>query len=733
MAEQRIVQLRAQLDQYSHQYYVLDQPTVPDAEYDRLFNQLLALEAQYPHLLTPASPTQRVGGAVRGGFATVRHSAAMLSLQNAFSENDVRDFDRRVAVALNLPEAAALAIAYSTELKFDGLAISLRYQKGLLAQAATRGDGSTGEDVTANIRTVRAVPLRLRGDSFPELLEVRGEVLMYKSDFAALNARQIDQGFKEFVNPRNAAAGSLRQLDPAMTAARPLRFFAYGIGPWHGQAADEPISHAKLLDYLQSLGLPVSPMRSVVQGADGLLAAYQQIGQARAALPFEIDGVVYKLDDRRKYEQVGYVARAPRFAVAHKFAPQEALTEVLDIEVQVGRTGALTPVARLAPVFVGGTTVSNATLHNDDEIRRKDIRIGDTVIVRRAGDVIPEVVAAVLERRPAQARQFVMPSQCPVCASPVVREVGEAAYRCIGGLVCGAQRKQALLHFASRRAMDIEGLGDKLLERLVDLNWVKTPADVYALDPVQLAGLDRFGEKSAAKLIAAIDQSKRRPLGRFLFALGIRHVGEEVARQLAQEYRSLDALLALDWPAQQQAKAQIVKENQHRKRAQEPLLAVPLEGIGPEITDSLASYFSTPGNRDVIQQLQDRGVVPVAVALAASGDGAAELGESSVPTIALAAGPLAAGPLAGSHAGSLAGKTFVLTGTLPNLSRDQAADRLRAAGATVSSSVSRKTSFVVAGADAGGKLDRAIELKVAVLDEAQMLALLTTTVTAMPQ
>lgn len=700
-ALERVAELRGLLERYNFEYYVLDAPTVPDAEYDSLFRELQALERDHPELIVPTSPTQRVGGAPAAGFGEVAHAQPMLSLGNAFEDDEVVAFDRRVRDALGL--LGDELVTYSTELKYDGLAISLRYEHGELVLGATRGDGTTGEDVTRNVRTVRAIPLRLRtrgNISTPEVLEVRGEVLMFKADFERMNARQRDAGEREFVNPRNAAAGALRQLDAAVTATRPLRFFAYGIGEIRG--AKVPDTHAALLDWLAAFGLPVGHERRVVQGAQGLLEFFRAMRERRAGLAYEIDGVVYKVNRRDWQERIGYVARAPRFAIAHKFPAEEAVTELLDIEVQVGRTGVLTPVARLKPVFVGGTTVSNATLHNEDEVRRKDLLIGDTVVVRRAGDVIPEVVRALPERRPPldtiafslTRRAFTMPERCPVCGSAVVREAGEAAARCVGGLWCSAQRKQALRHFAQRRAMDIEGLGEKLIEQLVDEEMVRTPADLYRLEIARLGALDRMGEKSAANLIAAIDRSRNAPLERFLFALGIRHVGEEVARQIAAEYPDIDRILSEDWRAVQTRKAEIQKENTRKRSRGEALLAVPLEGIGPEITESLQRFFGEQHNRDIVAQLREAGVRCQAGGSRAGTDGV------------------------------LAGRSFVLTGTLPVLSRDEAADMIRASGGAVVGSVSRKTSYVVAGEAAGSKLERARELGITIIDEAALLKLL---------
>ncbi len=710
--------LRARLERYSVEYYVHDAPSVPDSEYDRLFKALQELEARWPELIDSSSVTQRVGAKPAQAFAALAHQQPMLSLNNAFADDDVVSFDRRVREMLVNVVADHELIEYCTELKFDGLAVNLRYEHGRFVQAATRGDGVTGEDVSANVRAIKAVPLRLIDPSatagrdairWPELLEVRGEVLMYKKDFVALNERQRAVNEKEFVNPRNAAAGSLRQLDPAVTVSRPLRFFAYGVGCWQSGESQAPTSHAGLLDWLAQCGFPVSPLRRIVAGPQGLLNFYREVGQARSQLPFDIDGVVYKVNQRSWHDLLGFVARAPRFAIAHKFAPEEAVTEVLAIDVQVGRTGALTPVARLKPVFVGGTTVSNATLHNEEEIARKDIRVGDTVVVRRAGDVIPEVVRVMLEQRRAISTPFVMPINCPVCGSSVLRETGEAVSRCRGGLFCKAQCKQALVHFASRRAMDIDGMGEGLVDRLVELDWLKTPADLYRLDAQRLAGLERFGEKSANKLIAAIEISKRRSLGRFVFGLGIRHVGEEIARQLADEYGSIGSMLTEDWALRQIQKQVIVKENVRRRKNAEPLQAVPLEGVGPEITESLGHFFSEAGNLAVLQELEALGVQP----------------DATSPLRFAALGTAAANtPILATEAHPLIGKIFVLTGTLPTLGRDEAADRLRRVGASVSSSVSRKTDYLVAGESAGSKLERALALGVTVIDERSLLSML---------
>ena len=657
--------LRDELNRHSHAYYVLDNPSIPDAEYDQLFRELQQLEARYPDLIFPDSPTQRVGGEPLPEFNQVQHDVPMLSINNGFSEEDVHNFDRRVHEGLETNRA----VHYACELKFDGLAINLRYEHGVLVLASTRGDGFTGEDVTANIRTVRSIPLKLQMNNPPALIEVRGEVLMFKADFAKLNQRQREANQKEFANPRNAAAGSLRQLDSRITAQRSLRFFAYGIGSLEGAAM--PARHSALLDWYQTMSIPVCAERTTVSDAQGLLSFFGDIGQRRAQLPYDIDGVVYKVDEIAQQKQLGFVSRAPSFAIAHKFPAEEATTTVLDIEIQVGRTGALTPVARLSPVAVGGVTVTNATLHNEDEVRRKDIRIGDCVIVRRAGDVIPEVVANVPDRRPSDAQEFVMPSACPVCGSAIVRLEEEAVARCSGGwLTCAAQRKGGLLHFVSRRAMDIEGLGEQLVEQLVDRGLVTTPADFYTLDLDTLANLDRMAKKSAQNVLDALEKSKTTSLARFIYSLGIRHVGESTAKSLAKHFGSLDALLASD-------------ENH--------ILSV--NDIGPVVAQSILSFFADPLNRQLVDQLRASGIHW-------------EEGEPE------------------QSSDLLAGKTFVLTGTLPTLSRDDARAMIEAAGGKVAGSVSKKTSYVVAGEEAGSKLTRAEELGVAILDEEQFLKLL---------
>ncbi|MFO1321510.1 MAG: NAD-dependent DNA ligase LigA [Burkholderiales bacterium] len=661
---ERVASLRQTLEYHNYRYHVLDAPEIPDAEYDRLFRELQDLEARHPELQSQDSPTRRVGSAPLESFRAVAHAVPMLSLNNAFSDEDVAAFDRRVRDALGRE-----VVEYAAELKFDGLAVSLIYERGHLVTGATRGDGSTGEDVTGNLRTVRSIPLTLKGAGIPEVLEVRGEVLMLKRDFERLNADQEARGDKLFANPRNAAAGALRQLDSRITSSRKLAFFAYGLGRVDGGVAPTE-THSAQMDWLEALRFPVSRERRVVQGVGGLQAYYREIGDRRAALPFAIDGVVYKVNELAAQAALGFVSRAPRFAIAHKYPPDEALTEVLGIEVQVGRTGALTPVARLKPVFVGGVTVTNATLHNEDEVHRKDIRVGDAVVVRRAGDVIPEVVRTVPSEGPRSA-PFEMPQRCPECDSLATREEGEAVRRCTGGLFCPAQRKQALLHFASRRALDIEGLGDKLVEQLVEQHLVSTPADLFSLTVPQLAALDRMAEKSAANLAESLSRSRRTTLARFIYALGIRNVGEATARDLARHFGRFKRL----------ASASV-----------EALMAVP--DVGPVVARSLADFFAQPHNREVIERLE------------------------SVLTWEETEGAAVAVPL------PLTGRTYVLTGTLETMSRDDAKGGLLALGAKVAGSVSAKTTAVIAGADPGSKLDKARALAIPVLDEGALLELL---------
>jgi DNA ligase (NAD+) len=665
-AAERAAELRAAIDEHNYHYYVEDAPAISDEEYDGLFHELEGLERDYPGLATPDSPTQRVGAAPAAEFAPVTHRLPMLSLNNAFTTDEAGAFDRRVREILGVE-----AVDYEVEPKFDGLAVSLTYERGAFTFGATRGDGFTGENVTPNLRTIRAIPLKLPANgSFPSLLEIRGEVLMNKRDFERLNAAQAAKGERLFVNPRNAAAGGLRQLDPKMTAARGLTFVAYGVGQvdW-GPRRRPPATQAAVMDFLAELRLPVARERAVVRGLDGVLAYYRRIGEKRAALAYQIDGVVYKVNDLAQQERLGFVSRAPRFAIAHKFPAEEMPTEVLAIEVQVGRTGAVTPVARLKPVFVGGVTVTNATLHNEDEVRRKDVRVGDTVIVRRAGDVIPEVVRVVVEKRPKGAREFSLPRKCPECGSAIVRLPDEAIARCTGGLVCPAQVKQALLHFASRRAMDIEGMGDKLVDQLVEGKVVRTPADLYKLGVAGLAELERMAEKSAANVVAAIDKSRRTTLARFIYALGIRHVGETTAKDLARHFGSLDALLDADEAA---------------------LLEV--RDVGPVLAQSIRQFFTEPHNREIIAELRAAGV---------------QWPEGAPQRAAK---------------GNLHGLTFVLTGTLPTLSREDAKDLIESHGGKVAGSVSKKTNYVVAGDEPGSKLERASALGVPVLDEQQLKA-----------
>ena len=686
--EQQRDALHQQLHHYAHQYYVLDAPTIPDAQYDRLFQQLQTLEAQHPELITPDSPTQRVIGTVLDGFVSVKHAVPMLSIntETDTESSGAHNFDARIRKALGLQEADA-AVEYVAELKFDGLAINLRYENGVLVQAATRGDGEMGEDVTNNIRTIGQIPLRLPA-SAPQVLEVRGEVYMRRDDFEALNERQRAKiaagakGEKTFVNPRNAAAGAVRQLDSKIAGQRPLSFFAYGVGEvvMAGQPQSDgttgPSSalpwqtHFELLQTLKSWGFPVADQVTTARAATQLVAYHQRIAAERDSLPYDIDGVVYKVNSLALQRQLGFVTREPRWAVAHKYPAQEQMTQVLAIDVQVGRTGKLTPVAKLAPVFVGGVTVTNATLHNEDEARRKDVRVGDTVIVRRAGDVIPEIVSVVLTEQATRGLLFTMPRQCPVCGSQAIREEGEADYRCTGGLFCGAQRKEAILHFAHRRAVEVEGLGDKLVEQLVDANVIRTLPDLYKLGLTALANLDRMADKSATNLLEALEKSKQTTLPRFLFGLGIRHVGEATAKELARHFGKLDAIM---------------------DASVEQLLQV--ADVGPIVAQSLRTFFDQPHNREVVEQLRACGLTWLEGAPA-----------EQMPK-------------------PLAGKTFVITGTLPTLSRDQAKDMLEALGAKVAGSVSKKTDYLLAGSDAGSKLDKARELGVAVIDETACLGL----------
>ena len=659
----RVEQLREQIRFHNYRYYVLDDPQVPDAEYDRLLGELQALEAEHPELVSADSPTQRVGAKPLSAFGEVRHEVPMLSLDNAFDDDEVGEFDRRVREKLEVE-----AVDYTAEPKLDGLAVSLLYEDGVLVRGATRGDGSSGEDITQNVRTIQSIPLKLLGRGYPKRLEVRGEVFISHAGFAALNEHQQAQEQKLFANPRNAAAGSLRQLDPHITAQRPLEIYCYGIGLVEG--GQLPDSHSGILKQLRDWGLRVYAGIEKVTGLAGCIGYYKKLGEQRSSLPFDIDGVVFKVDRLDYQQRLGFVSRAPRWAIARKFPAQEELTTVLDIDVQVGRTGAITPVARLKPVFVGGVTVTNATLHNEDEVRRKDVRVGDTVIVRRAGDVIPEVASVIKERRPEGASAFVMPTVCPVCGSDVEKIEGEAETRCTGGLYCEAQRKEAIKHFASRRAMDIEGLGDRLVEQLVDLQLIDDVAGLYSLDAKTLAGLERMGEKSAANLIAALEKSKHTTFDRFLYALGIREVGDATARSLAQAFGDLDALMKAD-----ETQLEAVRD------------------IGPVVAAHIANFFKQSHNLDVIDSLRNEAGI-------------------HWPAIEVA------------HYQPLAGQTYVLTGTLSSMTRDEAKTQLQALGAKVSGSVSGKTTAVVAGENAGSKLTRAESLGVRIISENELARLL---------
>lgn len=662
--KKQAAKLRETINEHNYYYYVLDDPLLPDSEYDRLMRELQALEEKYPALITPDSPSQRVGATPLSAFSEVVHAIPMLSLGNAFNDEEVQDFDKRARARLAID-----SIEYAVELKLDGLAVSLRYENGLLVTGATRGDGHRGEDVTQNVKTIQTIPLRLRGEDYPKVLEVRGEVFMPKAGFNKWNQQKIAAGEKTWANPRNAAAGSLRQLDARRTANRPLRFISYAVGEVAG--GELPTRHSEILQRLQAWGLPISKYSEVVKGIQACLDYYHKMLAQRDSLPFEIDGVVYKVNDINQQESLGFVSRAPRWAIAHKFPAQEVLTQVLDIDVQVGRTGALTPVARLAPVNVAGVTVTNATLHNQDEINRKDVRVGDTVIVRRAGDVIPEIVRVLPEKRPKNTQPYVLPNKCPVCDSEVVRIKGEAVARCTGGLFCSAQRKQALQHFASRRAMEIDGLGEKLVEQLIDKNLIKNIADIYSLKHEQWASLERMGDKSAQKIMKALEKSKSTTFARFLYALGIREVGESTARILAQHFVKLDKLM-------QATEMDLVN----------------LPEIGPVVAQYVVAFFKESHNLEVIQRLQAAGVHWVE--------------NEAYP----------------SKAQTLAGQTFVLTGTLISTPRRTAKARLEALGAKVSNSVSKKTDCVVAGEKAGSKLTKAQDLGVKVIDEDEFIALL---------
>ena len=669
--QKQLDSLRDQIRYHNYRYHVLDDPEIPDIEYDRLMRRLQELEAQHPELVTPDSPTQRVGDQPISAFGTVRHELPMLSLENAFSAEELQEWTRRVRTRLEI-ESEADTLEYMAEPKLDGAAVSLLYKDGVLVRGATRGDGTTGEDITHNVRTIEAIPLKLIGKACPDTLEVRGEVFMPKAGFEAYNEKARAEGEKTFVNPRNAAAGSLRQLDPKLTAQRPLDFFAYAVGVFEG--AELPELHSGVLERLQAWGLKTCPERRLVQGLEGCLAYYEDIGARRESLSYEIDGVVYKVNSLRLQRELGFVSRAPRWAIAHKFPAHEEMTVVEGVEFQVGRTGALTPVARLKPVFVGGVTVSNATLHNIDELHRKDVRVGDTVIVRRAGDVIPEVVSVIASRRPKRTRKVQLPKKCPVCGSAVRREEGEAVARCTGGLFCAAQRAQSLKHFVSRRAMDIEGLGAKLIDQLVALGRVETPADIYQLDKEELENMERLGEKSAANLIEAIEKSKATTLTRFLFALGIREVGEATAAALATHFGKLSSIL---------------------QAGEDELISVP--DVGPIVAARIRAFFDEPHNRDVIKRLQKSGV--------------------TWPEHA---------PRKAAQDGPLTGKTFVLTGTLANMTRDEAKQRIIEHGGKVTGSVSKKTDFVVYGEKPGSKLAKAQEFEVSTLDESEFERLLET-------
>lgn len=677
----RAVRLRERIEDANYRYHVLDDPAIPDADYDALMRELEALEEEYPEIAMPDSPTRRVGARASGGFAEVRHALPMLSLSNAFTDEEVSAFVRRIEQTLGSEK-----LVFSAEPKLDGLAISLRYEEGVFVQGATRGDGAVGEDVSANLRTIKAIPLRLRNDDWPRVLEVRGEIYMPRAGFAAFNARALERGERTLANPRNGAAGSLRQLDPAITASRPLAFYAYGLGELQG--GELPKTHSTTLKHLREWGLPVCPQIETAKGLDGLLDYYSRIGEQRDTLPYEIDGVVYKLDRYDQQNEMGFVARAPRWALAHKYPAQEKSTVVEAIDVNIGRTGAVTPIARLRPVQVGGVTVTNATLHNADQVARLDVRVSDTVIVRRAGDVIPEVVRVIAEARPRGAKSWSMPARCPVCGSAIVREGDEAAARCSGGLVCAAQRREVVHHFASRRAMDIDGLGDRMIEDLIEFGFVHSIGDLYALTLDDFLAMKRRAEerdgtipetvkagkvatKWAENLIEAIEASKRTTLERFLFALGIRDVGESTAKTLSKHFGSLDAIVRADESA---------------------LLDVP--DVGPVVAARIAAFFAEKLNREAIAALRKAGV------------------------------QWKEGPPQRSADGPLAGHSVVLTGSLSSLTRDEAKDELEALGAKVSGSVSKKTAFVVAGEAAGSKLDKAKELKIEIWDEARLLKFL---------
>ncbi len=664
-AQKKINQLRDELNHHSYQYYVLDDPHIPDVEYDRMYRELQALEAEFPELITPESPTQRVGDRPLSGFSQVKHEIPMLSLDNVFNETELADFYKRIQQRLDSDSE----ITFAAEPKLDGLAVSLLYEQGRLVRAGTRGDGTTGEDITQNIRTIHSIPLQLIGEAYPRRLEVRGEVFMPRAGFEKLNQLARDNNEKTFANPRNAAAGSLRQLDPRVTAKRPLAMYCYSVGVYEGGKSLS--THSEMLDQLQHWGLPLCKERKTVKGVEGCLGYFNEMAEKRNSLPYEIDGIVYKVDSLKLQQELGFVSRAPRWAIAHKFPAQEEMTTVNDIEFQVGRTGALTPVARLEPVFVGGVTVSNATLHNMDEVNRKDVRKGDQVIIRRAGDVIPEVVKVVPGSRKPGARKVKLPARCPVCGSDVEQLEGEAVARCSGGLFCGAQRKESIKHFASRKAMDIDGLGDKLVEQLVDAGLIEHVDDLYRLTVEQLCKLERMGEKSAGNLVAALQKSKQTTLARFIYSLGIREVGEATAQTLAQYFGSLDAI---------------------RSASEEELQAV--EDVGPVVAAHIQRFFEQPHNLEVIEKLLNQGI----------------RWEDIEPTA--------------EEEQTLQGKTFVLTGTLTEMTRDEAKKALQARGAKVTGSVSKKTSYVVVGDSPGSKASKAEQLGVEILDEAALLKLL---------
>lgn len=667
---QRITALRESINTFNYQYYALDKPTIPDAEYDRLYRELQTLEAQHPEAVTADSPTQRVGAAPLTAFTQVTHRLPMLSLDNAFSHDELREFHRRVVERLNTLDISVDTISYACEPKLDGIAVSLLYKNGVLVQGATRGDGTTGEDITQNVRTIASIPLRLRGENYPEELEVRGEIYLPIAGFEKLNRIADAKGEKRFANPRNAAAGSLRQLDSRITAQRPLEMCAYSVGVVNG--GDVPDHHTEILHALSAWGFRINKEMASVEGIEACCRYFDQLAEKRHTLAYDIDGIVFKVDSIYLQKQLGFVSRAPRWAIAKKFPAQEELTTLLDVEFQVGRTGAITPVARLAPVYVGGVTVSNATLHNADEVARLGVKIGDTVIIRRAGDVIPQVVSVVDERRPSDARDILFPTHCPVCDSPAIRAEGEAVVRCSGGLICPAQVKEAIKHFVSRKAMDVDGLGDKLVEQLVERGHIVSLADLYDLNVEQLASMERMGEKSANNVINALEQSKQTTFERFIYALGIREVGEATARNLAKHFGDIPALLEAD-------------ESRLQK----------INDVGPVVAEFIVAFLSEPRNRDMIQALQDKGVSWPVV----------EHTEDNMPLLNL---------------------TYVLTGTLEQLTRDEAKAYLQQLGATVTGSVSKKTDYLVAGANAGSKLTKAEKLAIDILDESSLLSLLTT-------